>query len=47
MTLAEELSFLETLVNDELLHPHLTALHDLALWCGRSVEDSWIHIEGP
>jgi hypothetical protein len=47
MTLADELAFLMPVVNDDLLQPHLVAMHDLALWCARSSEQAWIHIEGP
>jgi hypothetical protein len=46
-TLVEELDFLQPVVNDELLAAHLAALHDVALWCVRSGEDAWMHIEGP
>jgi hypothetical protein len=47
LTLVDELAFLMPVVNDVILAPHLSALHDLALWCARSSEQSWIHIEGP
>lgn len=46
-TLAEEVAFLKPVINDELLLPHFDALHELAVWCARSAEDSWIRIEGP
>lgn len=45
-TVAEELAFLQPVVNDGALAPHLTALRDLAVWCARSGESSWMHIEG-
>jgi hypothetical protein len=46
-TVAEELAFLQPVVNDAALAPHLIALRELSLWCARSGESSWIHIEGP
>jgi hypothetical protein len=46
-TLVEELSFLKPVINDDLLAPHLDALHDLALWCTRSAGESRLHVEGP
>jgi len=46
-TVAEELTFLQPVVNDAALAPHLKALRELALWCARSGESSWMHIEGP
>jgi hypothetical protein len=46
-TLADEASLLRSVVNDDLLDPHLAALHDLALRCARSPGDASVLIEGP
>src|SRR5439155_24934777 len=29
------------------LDEHLTAIAEVASWCGRATEDSWLRIEGP
>jgi hypothetical protein len=46
-TLADEVRLIRSVLNDDVLDPHLAALYDVALWCARSPGDASIVIEGP
>lgn len=46
-TLADEVRLIRSVLNDDVLDPHLAALFDVALWCARSPGDASIVIEGP
>jgi hypothetical protein len=46
-TLADEARLIRTVLSDDVLDPHLAAIHDVALWCAHSPADASILIEGP
>jgi hypothetical protein len=46
-TLADEVTLIRGVLNDDVLDPHLVALHEVALWCARSQGDASIVVEGP
>jgi hypothetical protein len=44
--LSDELAFLQSVVNDSLLEPHLAAMQEVADSCWRTTEAAWLVVEG-